>query len=64
MLTLEEIRLALADRRLDRVSEATGVHANTLYAIRSGANRNPSYRTLKALSDYLSRRPETAGGGE
>jgi len=53
MMTLDEIRAALADRRLDRVAEATGLHENTIWAIRSGRNENPSYRTLRSLSDYL-----------
>lgn len=56
---LDEIRAALADRRLDKVAEATGIHRNTLGAIRSGRNANPSWRTLKTLADYLA----TAGGG-
>lgn len=54
MMTLDEIRTALADRRIDRVAEATGLHENTIWAIRAGRNENPSYRTLRSLSDYLS----------
>jgi len=53
MMTLDEVRRALADRRLDRVAEATGLHPNTIWAIRVGRNRNPSYATMEALSDYL-----------
>ena len=53
MLTLDKIMRELRDRRLDIVSGATGVHRNTLSAIRSGAVKNPSYATVKALSDYL-----------
>jgi transcriptional regulator with XRE-family HTH domain len=53
MMTLDKIMGALADRRLDVVSEATGVHRNTLSAIRSGKLKNPSYATVKAISDYL-----------
>lgn len=53
MLTLDQIRQSLADRRLDVVSEATGIHRNTLYAIRTGKNQNPRYSIIKALSDYL-----------
>ena len=54
MLTIDQIRQALADRRLDVVSEATGVHRNTLGRIRSGEAKNPSYSTVKSLSDYFS----------
>lgn len=53
MMTLDKIMSALKDRRLDVVSDATGVHRNTLSAIRSGTVKNPSYATVKALSDYL-----------
>jgi DNA-binding Xre family transcriptional regulator len=53
MLTLDDIKRLLADRRLDIVSSATGVHRNTLAAIRDGKNDNPTLRTLQSLSDYL-----------
>jgi transcriptional regulator with XRE-family HTH domain len=54
MLNLDQIRDALADRNLEAVSERTGIHRNTLSAIRTGANQNPTYVILKLLSDYLS----------
>lgn len=57
MLTLDQISEKLKDRRLDKVSEATGVHRNTLHAIRDGKQSNPKYATIKALSDYLEERP-------
>jgi DNA-binding Xre family transcriptional regulator len=53
MLTLDDIKRLLADRRLDIVSSATGVHRNTLAAIRDGKNDNPTLRTLQSLSDYF-----------
>ncbi len=53
MLTPNDIQEALQDRRLDKVSEATGVHYNTIRAIRDNPNSNPTWRVLKALSDYL-----------
>jgi transcriptional regulator with XRE-family HTH domain len=53
MLTLEEIKERLADRRLDIVAEATGLHVNSIARIRSGANANPKHSTLVALSNYL-----------
>jgi hypothetical protein len=53
MLDLETIRSALQDRRLDKVSEATGLHRNTVMLVRDQPHRNPSWQTLKALSDYL-----------
>lgn len=54
MLTVEQIRLALADRVLSRVSQETGITRQTLAKLReSGAA--PSYKTLAALSEYLER---------
>jgi len=53
MLTLDQIQFRLQDRRIDAVSEATGVHRNTIAGIRSGRIANPRYNTVKALSDYL-----------
>ena len=53
MLDLDEIKAALRDRRLDMVSEATGLHRNTIAGIRSGKVANPSYEAVKALSDYF-----------
>lgn len=58
MLTLIKIKALLSDRRLDIVSEATGVHRNTLAAIRDGRTENPSYETIRKLSDYLTRGAE------
>jgi hypothetical protein len=51
MLTLEEIRGKLADRRLSVVAASIQVHPETLRRILKG--QTPSYETIKALSDYL-----------
>jgi transcriptional regulator with XRE-family HTH domain len=53
MLTLDKIMGLLKDRRLDIVSDATGVHRNTLSGIRAGKIKNPSYETVKRLSEYF-----------
>lgn len=53
MMDLDKIVLALKDKRLDVVEDATGVHRNTLTGLRDGWNQNPTYRVIKALSDYL-----------
>jgi len=53
MLTLEQIRSQLKDRRLTVIAERTGLHPNTLRDIRNNADCNPSHRVLAALSDYL-----------
>jgi hypothetical protein len=53
MLTLEQIKAALSDRRIKMVAQATGLHNNTIRDIRDNPKANPSYRVMKALSDYL-----------
>ena len=53
MMTLEQVQAALADRRTDKVAEATGLHYNTVREIRDNVNANPTWRVFKALSDYL-----------
>lgn len=55
MLTLDQIRAALRDRRLAKVAEATGLHYNTIREIRDSPDANPTYKVIKALSDYLTR---------
>lgn len=53
-MELEWIRQALADRRPSVVAEKTGLHVNTITAIRDGKNTNPTLATLSALAKYLS----------
>lgn len=53
MLTLDQIKAALSDRRIKMVAQATGLHNNTIRDIRDNPKANPSYRVMKALSDYL-----------
>ena len=53
MLNLDQIRTALDDRNVEKVSARTGIHRNTIAAIRNGTNANPTYATMKLLSDYL-----------
>lgn len=55
MMTLECIRQALQDRRIEMVATATGLHYNTIRAIRDNQQANPEYRTIQTLSDYLER---------
>jgi DNA-binding response OmpR family regulator len=53
-MTLEQIRAALADRKVSVVSRATQVHPNTIRNILKDSAANPTHRVVKALSDYLS----------
>lgn len=52
MRTLEEIKKELQDRNLKAVAEGSGVHYNAVYRLMTG-QVNPSYETVKKLSDYL-----------
>jgi len=52
-MTIEDIRRALQDRRLGMVSEATGIHYNTLKSIRDGKTTDPKASTARILSQYL-----------
>ena len=56
MMTLEQIKNALRDRRPSIVAEATGLHFNTVRDVRDNPDVNPTYRVLKSLSDYLTNR--------
>lgn len=51
MLTIEQIRAALADRVTTSVAQAIGVHPETIRRIKRGESAR--YDILKALSDYL-----------
>lgn len=53
MLDLEQIREMLADRRIDIVASETGLGYTTVREVRCGMQDNPTYKTVKALSDYL-----------
>lgn len=53
MMTLEEIRKSLQDRRLSIVSKATGLHYNTLRNIRDGKSSHVRHSTVEILSKYL-----------
>lgn len=57
MMALDKIRALLRDRRLDVVSDATGLHRNTLAYIRDSEGANPTEKTLTALSGYFEANP-------
>jgi hypothetical protein len=54
MLTLEQIRNKLQDRRLGLIVKATGLHYNTLRDVRDNSEANPTYKVVKLLNDYFS----------
>lgn len=52
-MDISEMRRLLKDRRLDVVSEATGLHNNTIANIRDGSTTNPSMKAFNKLRVYL-----------
>ena len=56
-MSLEQIRAHLQDRNLSAVSAATGVHINTLSAVKMGKRRSVQIGTAVTLTDYLLREP-------
>lgn len=58
MMTVEQIRFQLRDRRLDLVAKGSGLSAGTIRDLRNGEQLNPSYRTIKRLTEYLSQTGE------
>lgn len=52
-LSVEQIRWQLEDRIPSMVAKATGVHYNTIRAIRDNIGGNPTYSTIQKLSAYL-----------
>lgn len=52
IITIEEVRKILKDRRLIIVAKETGLSYPTIKAIFDGKT-NPKYETVKLLSDYL-----------
>lgn len=56
ILDVETIRRRLADRKVLRVAQATGLNPNTIYRLINGTVK-PSYETLIKLSKYLTTEP-------
>lgn len=53
MLTLEEIRAALKVHSLTNVATHTGINRTTLHNLKTGAEKNPTLKTMQSLSSYL-----------
>ena len=56
MLTLEEIREKLKDRRLSMVAVATGLSRQAIHNVVTGKTPHPSYETVRRLMEYLERK--------
>jgi transcriptional regulator with XRE-family HTH domain len=55
-MDIDEIRAKLADRRLDIVSEGTGLHRSTIARIRDGKTV-PTYYALQKIAAYFEVNP-------
>jgi len=56
MKTIEEIRERLTRCNLAEVARSVGLTRAYVWKIREDPNCNPSYYTIKKISDYLERR--------
>jgi len=56
MLTLDQIKEQLKDRRLYIVAKEIGVSYPTLLSIAQGKAKNPSYRIVQLICEYLERK--------
>lgn len=54
-MTPQQVQTALRDRNLRIVAEETGLHYNTVASIGRGDTSNPSWETMRKLSEYLTR---------
>jgi ferritin len=63
MHSLETIKAMLVDKNLSAVAKKTGLHTETVRRIATGISRNPDYRTLQALSDYIDEQVQALQGG-
>jgi DNA-binding phage protein len=55
VLTLEQIRAGLADRKLKVVAKETGLHYHTLLRIAQDEDTNPTIDTVQRISEYLTK---------
>ena len=53
MMTLEQVKEALQDRKLTQVAERTGLAYQTVWRVSAGKGERVSYDVVKTLSDYL-----------
>jgi DNA-binding phage protein len=56
MMTLDQVREALKDRKIAMVSEATGLSRQYLYNLMLGKTPNPSYDAVFRVVEYLERK--------
>jgi len=53
MLDLQEIVTRLQTENINNVSMATHINYQQIWRIKAKADKNPTYKILKSLSDFL-----------
>ena len=53
MLTVKQIKAAMADRNLSEVARRIGMRRQQLWLIVNGINPNPTVKTIERISEYL-----------
>ena len=53
MLTINQIKEALADRNLSEVARRIGMRRQQLWLIVNGISPNPTIKTMERISTYL-----------
>lgn len=53
MLTVKQIKAAMADRNLSEVARRIGMRRQQLWLIVKGISPNPTIKTLERISEYL-----------
>lgn len=53
MLTINQIKEALADRNLSEVARRIGMRRQQLWLIVNGVSPNPTLKTMERISTYL-----------
>jgi hypothetical protein len=53
MMTLDQVREVLKDRKLKIVAQGSGLAYDTVRRVAAGSNKAVSYDVVKRLSDYL-----------
>jgi hypothetical protein len=53
MMTLDQVREVLQDRKLKVVAQGSGLAYDTVRRVAAGSNKSVSYEVVKKLSDYL-----------
>lgn len=53
MLTLPEIQEKLKGTNLSKAARDTEIHPSMMWRIVNGHDKNPQYKTIKKLSDYV-----------